>query len=161
MKKPNNIRERKHRLWPELYTGERVIAFTGNVKSRKPLFTSKNIFAEFESMLVKSLTKYDCDAYVYLFMPDHFHFILTGKHSKSNIKKCIDSFKQSSGFWLHKNLPQIKWQKDYYDHILRSDEDLIAQIKYVLNNPVRSELVGYWKIYKFRGSTLYNLDEWD
>lgn len=155
------IREKKHRLWTELYTGERIIAYTGNVKNRVPLF--KNIFAfkEIEKILLAELMENECDAFVYLFMPDHFHFILSGKHSKSNIKKCIDSFKQKSGFWLYKNIPKIKWQKDYYDHILRSNEDLTAQILYILNNPVRAGIVEHWKQYKLRGSTIYNLDEWD
>ena len=86
------IREKKHRLWPELYTGERIISYTGNVKNRAPLF--KNIFAfkEIEKILLSVLEKEECDAFVYLFMPDHFHFILSGKHENSNIKKCIDSF---------------------------------------------------------------------
>ncbi len=155
------IREKKHRLWTELYKSERIIAYTGNVKERQQLFQKKNVFYEFENILLKELKTKECDAYIYLFMPDHFHFILTGKNSNSNIKKCIDSFKQKSGFWLFKNLPQFKWQKDYYDHILRSNEDLITQIRYILNNPVRAGLVDYWKKYELKGSTIYNLNEWE
>ena len=102
------IREKKHRLWPELYTGERIISYTGNVRNRTPLFNNILAFKEIEKILLAELKDKECDAFVYLFMPDHFHFILTGKHSKSNIKKCIDSFKQKSGFWLYKNKPEIK-----------------------------------------------------
>jgi len=155
------IREKKHRLWPELYTGERVISYTGNVKKRKQLFKNMFVFKEIERILLAELKDKECDAFVYLFMPYHFHFILCGKHSKANIKKCIDSFKQKSGFWLYKNMPDIKWQKDYYDHILRNNEDLTAQIWYILNNPVRAGIVEHWKDYKLRGSTIYNLDEWE
>lgn len=161
MSKKKQIREKKHRLWEEVYTGEQVVAFTGNVKNRDPLFENLLAFKKIEQLLLDSLHKHRCDAYVYLFMPDHFHFILTGKDSEANIKRCIDSFKQQSGYWLYKNLPQIRWQKDYYDHVLRSNEDLVAQVKYILNNPVRGGLVDYWKQYHLRGSTIYNLDEWD
>ncbi len=155
------IREKKHRLWPELYSGERIISYTGNIKNRAPLFKNTVAYKEIEKILLTVLNETECDAFVYLFMPDHFHFILSGKHGKSNIKKCIDLFKQKSGFWLYKNIPTIKWQKDYYDHILRSNEDLTAQIWYILNNPVRAGIVDYWKKYKLRGSTVYNLDEWE
>jgi len=155
-----HIIEKKHRLPPELYVGKKFVAFTGNVKNRAPLFSNKKTFYKIEEILLEALSTHDCDACVYLFMPDHFHFILSGKNSKSNIKKCIDSFKQKSGYWLYKNLPEFKWQKDYYDHIIRSDEDLFAQIHYILNNPVKAGLVNYWKKYKMRGSTIYNLDEW-
>jgi hypothetical protein len=55
----------------------------------------------------------------------------------------------------------IKWQKDYYDHILRKKENLNIHIKYILNNPVRAGLVDYWKQYPYKGSTLYNLENWD
>ena len=154
------IREKKHRLSPESYTGERIVAFTGNIKFRKHFFINEHIFIQAENILLQVLEEKECDAYVYLFMPDHFHFLLAGKNPDSDIKKCIDLFKQKSGFWLKKNYPNIKWQKDYYDHILRSNEELTTQIRYILNNPVRAGIVDYWKKYKFKGSTIYNLSEW-
>ena len=155
------IIEKKHRLWPELYKGESVIAFTGCVKERASLFENKSAFIKIEEILLQELQSFKCEAYIYLFMPDHFHFILTGKDSSSNIKQCIDTFKQKSGYWLSKNLSKFKWQKDYYDHIMRNTEDLTAQILYILNNPVRAGIVDYWKQYKFKGSTIYNFDEWE
>lgn len=94
-------------------------------------------------------------------MPDHVHMTLAGNDSNSNTKKCIDMFKQKSGFWLSQNYSYIKWQKDYYDHILRSEENLNIHIKYILNNPVRAGLVEYWKKYQFKGSTVYDLNAWD
>lgn len=154
------IREKKHRLWPELYMGGHVISYTGNVKNHEPLFKNINTYKIFENILLEQLEAKECDAYIYLFMPDHFHFILTGKNKDSNIKGCIDSFKQRTGFWLYKNIPKIKWQKDYYDHILRSEENLIGNIKYILNNPVKSGIVNYWKEYKLKGSTIFNFDNW-
>ena len=155
------IIEKKHRLPFGLYKGERIVAFTGNVKNRAPLFSKEIAFQQIENILLETINKHDCDAYIYPFMPDHFHFILAGKNSESIIKKCIDSFKQKSGYWLHKNLPDFKWQKDYYDHILRGGEDLFNQIRYILNNPVKAGLVKYWKDYKKCGSTVYNLDDWE
>ncbi len=155
------IREKRHRLIPEIYVGERIISFTGCVKERKQLFTTLKIFLKMEEMLLSSLKKTDCDAYVYLFMPDHFHFLITGKNEKSNIKKCIDNFKQISGYWLSVNMSNYKWQKDYYDHILREHEEIKVQVNYILNNPVRAGFVDYWKDYEYKGSTIYNFDEWD
>lgn len=159
MKQP--IREKRHRLIPELYVGERVVSFTGCVKYRKKLFTNLEIFLKMEEFLLSSMMKHQCDAYIYLFMPNHFHFILTGNNEKSSIKKCIDLFKQKSGFYISQNQKGYRWQKDYYDRILRQHENLIANIKYILNNPVRAGIVDYWKDYKFMGSTIYNLDNWE
>lgn len=156
-----NIREKKHRLDPELYKGEAIISFTLCIKDRKVLFNGYNIFKTFETVLLNELVDFDCSAYVYLFMPDHLHLLLSGNNPDSNIKKCLDMFKQKTGFWLSKNNESVKWQKDYYDHFIMSEENLDIHINYILNNPVRAGIVRYWKEYKFKGSTIYNLDEWD
>jgi REP-associated tyrosine transposase len=155
------IREKKHRLDPEIYVGEEVVSFTVCIRNRNIFFTNNELFKIFENYLLNELRIFDCSAYVYLFMPDHLHLVLTGNDSKANIKKCLEMFKQKTGFWLSNNIKKIKWQKDYYDHILRSEENLIVHIKYILNNPVRAGLVEYWKQYQYKGSAIYNLDEWE
>ena len=159
MKQP--IRERKHRLIPEIYIGERIISFTGCVKDREKLFTNYSIFLKMKEFLLASMKKHHCDAYIYLFMPDHFHFILAGKNDRSDIKKCIDLFKQRSGFYISQNYKTFHWQKDYYDHILRSHENVTSLVNYIMNNPVRAGIVDNWKEYKYVGSTVYNLNEWE
>ncbi|GIK60246.1 MAG: hypothetical protein HND39_11120 [Ignavibacteriota bacterium] len=155
------IREKKHRLDSEIYRGERVVSFTICIKDRNKLFVEESIFRVFEKILLAELIKYNCSAFVYLFMPDHAHLTLTGDKSNSDIKKCLDMFKQKTGYWLSKNDPEIKWQKGYYDHILRRKENLDIHIKYILNNPVRAGLVEHWKQYPFKGSTNYNLEDWE
>jgi len=72
----------------------------------------------------------------------------------------VKNFKQNSGYWLSQNQPQVKWQKNFYDHILRRDEDVAKQVRYILENPVRKGLINNWKGYPFKGSTIYNLEEW-
>lgn len=154
------VRERKHRLEAEIYIGERPVTFTICIKDKREFFTSTDRFRVFEQILTNELNNFNCSACVYLFMPDHVHLTMTGNDSSSDIKKCIDMFKQKTGFWLAQNHSEVKWQKDYYDHILRSKENLEIHIKYILNNPVRAGLVDHWKEYKFKGSTIYNLDKW-
>jgi len=154
-------REKKHRLDPTIYTGRIVVSFTLCVQDRKELFINDDIFKKFESILAAELKAGNCSSHVYFFMSDHAHILLSGSSDDSNIKKCIDSFKKKTGFWLYKNKPEYKWQKDYFDHILRKEEDLETLIKYILNNPVRVGLVDNWKQYKYKGSTIYHLDEWE
>jgi REP element-mobilizing transposase RayT len=76
-----------------------------------------------------SLVKNLCAAHVYLFMPDHAHLILQGENEHANIWKCMVAFKQKTGYWMSKNAPVFEWQKDFFDHILRKDEDLKKQIE--------------------------------
>ena len=155
------IREKSHRLPNKLYLGHQSVAFTICVKEKQKLFNSDEIFALFQQELIESLNTYKCSSQVYLFMPDHLHLIVSGNQQDSNVKKSIELFKQKTGYWLSHNLLKFKWQKDYYDHIIRNDEDINNQIRYILQNPVRARIVENWNGYKFKGSTVYNLEEWE
>ena len=154
------IREKRHRLDADIYKGEKPIAFTLSIKDKNHFFINKARFKTFEKILIDELKNFNCSAYIYLFMTDHIHMLLSGNDSEANIKRCLEMFKQKTGYFLSKNYPDIKWQKDYYDHILRSKENLDIHIKYVLNNPVRAGIVEFWKQYKYKGSTVYDLNEW-
>ncbi|MDP2035740.1 MAG: transposase [Ignavibacteria bacterium] len=161
MKESSKIIEKKHRLSPEIYIGGAFVSFTVCVKERVDLFNNQNIIKTFEKTLLDELKREDCAAWVYVFMPDHVHIIISGKTATADPRKCIAMFKQKTGYWLSKNRHDTLWQKNYYDHILRNNEDLIQHIKYILNNPVRAGMVSYWKEYKYFGSTEYNLYEWE
>lgn len=94
-------------------------------------------------------------------MPDHCHLLLQGESDNSNVLNALKAFKQKSGFYFSANNLLVRWQKDFYDHIVRNDEEVNQQIIYILYNPVRKELVNEWKQYPFKGSMVYNLEELD
>jgi REP element-mobilizing transposase RayT len=94
-------------------------------------------------------------------MPDHVHLLLDSEHDDGDVRKVMIDFKQQTGYWLSKNTPTIKWQKDFYDHVLRKNEDLEKQVGYILENPLRKGMVKDWKDYPYKGSTIYDLNEWD
>lgn len=83
-------------------------------------------------------------------MPDHCHLLIEGKSEESDLWQCVVNFKRKSGYWLARNHPLEEWQKDFYDHILRKDEDLIKQVRYILGNPLRKELVEDWRAYPYK-----------
>jgi REP element-mobilizing transposase RayT len=62
------------------------------------------------------------------------------------------SYKQKTGFWMFANRSEIRWQKDFYDHVIRTHEDIAAQVRYMLDNPVRKGLALSWQKYSFKGS---------
>jgi REP element-mobilizing transposase RayT len=110
------------------------------------------IVSVFIDILSSVVAKMDCIVPVYCFMPDHQHLIITGTHSDSDIWKAIVSYKQKTGSWMSANKPNMKWQKDFYDHILRRHEDIAVHVKYILDNPVRKGLARSWQEYPFKGS---------
>lgn len=162
------IVEKKHRLQRELYRGQMIATFTICVFNKQKIFTTQEVFNQMERFLLDSLKKFDCGSLVYLFMPEHCHITIEGCSEEADLWRCIVSFKQVSGYWLAKHSlfgrcgfqPAIKWQKDFYDHILKKDEDVKKHVLYILNNPVRKGIVENWKDYPYKGSTKFNFYEW-
>jgi len=77
----------------------------------------------------------------FVVMPDHLHWLvqLTGTRSLSVSVNTIKSF-------ASRNINQIigrsgpVWQKGFYDHALRVEEDLAAVARYIVANPLRAGL---------------------
>jgi REP element-mobilizing transposase RayT len=93
-------------------------------------------------------------------MPDHCHILLQGKSDHADTLEALRNFKQKSGYWFSKNHHGIEWQKSFYDHILRTDEETDKHMRYILENPIRKEIIKDWKEYPWKGSMVFDLNEW-
>ena len=166
-----DIKEKKHRLPKEFYKGEVAAVFTlclkGDVTAGFPprriawgdSLRELDIVNAFTKILTSAVTKADCIVPVYCFMSDHQHLIITGTYSNSDIWRATANYKQKTGFWMAANKPGMKWQKDFYDHILRKHEDIAVQVRYILDNPVRKGLVTSWQENPFKGSVGCKLED--
>ncbi|MBI3005278.1 MAG: transposase [Ignavibacteriales bacterium] len=154
------VREKSHRLRPELYRGTCVVSITICLKPRISFFVTEKLFRLFENVLLTELANFRCSSDVYLFMPDHGHVIIRGLDESSDTLKPLRAFKQKTGFAMRSLRAPVKWQKDFYDHIIREDESVDKHIRYILENPVRKGLVNDWRLYPFKGSTTLDLDNW-
>ena len=125
----------------------------------------KNFFSDYQNVdLVLPILKRSCEEfyfqiYVYCFMPDHLHILLKGEGYEAELKKCVNNFKQKSGFVFKQKNKCNLWQPSYYDHILRKDEDLLTVARYILLNPVRKGLVHNFKEYSFSGSQVFQIND--
>jgi len=153
------ILEKKHRLDLSCYAGYVRASFTICIKNRKHVFINPYIVENFIDIFASSIKQHLCVNWVYLFMPDHFHFILEGTSLDANIWKAVVLFKQKTGYWFSKNMPEVQWQKDFFDYLQRKERDLKDHIFYILNNPVRGEIVKNWNDYPYKGSLDLSLHE--
>lgn len=96
------------------------------------------------------------DVYAYCFMPDHLHILAAGSRIDAQMINFVKHFKQNTGFWFHKKFRRPLWQKGFFDHVVRRDEDIRAVARYILNNPVRAGLVRDFRDYPYLGSFVYN-----
>jgi len=127
------IREKTHRLPRESYRGQITVAFTVCVAGRQTIFDRADRVHPLKDLLAARSKAHFCDVMLYCFMPDHLHIILCGASADADADadawKAITDFKQHSGYFLSKNkglYANATWQKDFYDHIIRVNEDLGA-----------------------------------
>jgi REP element-mobilizing transposase RayT len=151
------IKEKRHRLPETAYRGEVSVAFTLCVQDRRNIFLNSSIIAPFIDILKSLVDRSDYIIPVYCVMPDHQHLIVTGTSQQADVLNFIKMYKQKTGYWLSRNL-SAKWQKDFYDHVIRKEEKLISIARYILDNPVRKSLVAHWDDYPFKGAVGCNLE---
>lgn len=79
----------------------------------------------------------------YVIMPNHIHFILIldSEENGTSISNIIGSFKSLTTVELHKSgLKEFKWQRSFYDSIIRNESELYNIRNYIDLNPLKWEL---------------------
>jgi putative transposase len=77
--------------------------------------------------------------FAYCLMPDHFHVLARPAEQSAVLSAFIGAFKSLSTRCCWKEGFQgALWQKHFYEHIVRTEESLVAVVEYILDNPVRS-----------------------
>jgi putative transposase len=102
--------------------------------------------------LSRTVDEHGFDVIAYCFMPDHIHLLLEGTHPTADFREFVRIFKQRSSYEWKRTYGTMLWQRSYFEHVLRDDEDTISVARYVLENPVRAGLVSYVEDYPYLGS---------
>lgn len=90
--------------------------------------------------------------HAYCFMPDHVHLVLEGLSDSSDVRRFVRDWKQRTASEYRQTTGKDLWQRGYFDHVLRADEDTDIVARYVLTNPVRAGLVADVYDYRYLGS---------
>jgi REP element-mobilizing transposase RayT len=75
-------------------------------------------------------------AHIFLLMPDHVHALLSFPPSRNTVQQTVTLWKR----WTARQMG-IEWQRDFFEHRLRSDESWREKADYILANPVRKGLI--------------------
>ena len=75
-------------------------------------------------------------------MPDHLHWILTLRNNTS-LATTVGIVKAHSARQINDALGRSGpvWQRGYFDHAIRNEEDLVDISRYIVTNPLRAGLV--------------------
>ena len=105
---------------------------------------------------------YNIDAIVVL--PDHMHMIITPENVR-DYPKIIQAIKYNftkrytfdeeieQSYSRYKRKIQPVWQKRYYEHTIRDEEDYYRCMEYIRINPMKHEYVSDEKVWKYSSFT--------
>ena len=87
-------------------------------------------------------------------MPDHVHLLL--QIGEMPLPAFVQAWK-SRCYRLRRarGTADTFWQRSFYDHALRSEEDLRRAAEYILANPIRKGLVADGETYPLSGSMVF------
>ncbi len=129
-----------HRYYPN---GHPVFATIVTYQRHAWLTSDANVQLLLSSIhLVKE--KYPFRHIAHVILPDHVHWLFE-PDGDANFSKIISAVKRSVTWRMkengERNTISPLWQKRFYDHIIRDQEDLGRHLDYIHFNPVRHGVV--------------------
>ncbi len=131
-------------------------AYFGRMENEKMILNEYGEIVKRQWLWLENQYGYVClDEFIV--MPNHFHGILVIDNNFDNkcrdrsrpvptvkiksLSELIGVFKTTSSKSIHQNgLVQFKWQRSFYDHIIRNDKSLNNIRKYIIDNPLKWDL---------------------
>jgi REP element-mobilizing transposase RayT len=109
-----------------------------------PMFLNKygEIVIDTWEDLVNHITGIELDAFV--IMPNHVHgIVVIGEAAPCSLSEIVRQLKTFSARRINKMRGTqgiLVWQRNYYEHIIRGEDDLNSLREYIDNNPVNWQL---------------------
>ena len=110
--------------------------------SRKPVFINYSAACAAARCFEDPHLLVDAGMLAWILMPDHVHWLIQIGVAV-DLAAVVCRLKSASARRTNRILARsgALWQRAYYDHALRTDEDLIRVARYIVANPVRAGLV--------------------
>ena len=136
----------------------RAFSVTIGTAPRSPVFADTQFGLECIAELRILCADRRVRCYAYCLMPDHVHLLL-GLSGLSDLMSTVGAWKsRCSLLRRRRGLSKRFWQRSFYDHALRREEDLLVVTRYILENPIRAGLVESAVEYPLSGSFEFPLD---
>ena len=132
--------------WDDLRKGRfseagRVYHVTTVVAGRRPVFRDLWLGRIVVREIMRLEAEGATESLAFVVMPDHLHWLMV-LHSGLELSEVMRRLKGRSARLLAQRTGYRPfWQRAFYDHAVRREEDLRAIARYVVANPIRSDLV--------------------
>jgi putative transposase len=140
------------RLPPDEYLGTAISFVTICTENRLAIFHNASRSNTAVEALRRTARLMQFLVHAFCLMPDHAHFLVEGTSASSDLLRFVSQWKQQTGYLFRDELPKRFWQRRFYDHILRGDDDSESVAWYIWMNPVRKGIVAEPHQYAFSGS---------
>ncbi len=123
-----------------LYIPNAYYFITGVTKARRPVLAAAADIELFRHTmrLAKQFHPFVMRAYV--FLHDHFHLLIFVPET-TNISKLLQSiqrnYTRNYKDTYHIDTPLNLWQRGFWDHVIRDEQDFINHFHYIHYNPVK------------------------
>jgi len=104
------------------------------------------------ALLLDRVTVRHSELYAWCFMPDHVHLVVQDVDVVDLVRGIKGAMTPLARRW---DAGRRLWQRSYYDHALRREEDLRQVSTYVWENPLRAGLVVSPADYPWSGSGVW------
>jgi len=150
-------KRRSLRLPRYAYRGERPCHLIIGTRQGAPFLREEGLVVELVGLIRSMAAENDVRVYAFCVMPDHVHLVAAAV-GDVDLVQFVQRFKSLSTriYWQHGGRGKL-WQRGFYDHVVREEEDLRAMVRYVLENPLRKGLAERVGDYPGNGSTEFDL----
>lgn len=113
-----------------------------NEKYDTPECVQLNEIGKTAEKTLRQIPEHDSNINVdaYVIMPDHIHLLLRIHVPKTNNETCRKNISTVINQWkgiVTKTIGHSIWQKLFFDHVVRNDEDYENILRYMYNNPLK------------------------
>ena len=134
-----------------LFTDCPVYYLTVCIEPRRSILANKEMHDSFKTFAHRA-TDYSVLVGRYVLMPDHAHFFAAFNPNSPTLSIWMKSWKNAlSKTMRHMGIAAQHWEKDFFDHVMRSAESYEEKWLYVRENPVRAGLVKHWQDWPYQG----------
>jgi REP element-mobilizing transposase RayT len=133
------------------YAAWRIYFVTLVVLARRRVFFDERLANATIDCLLQLRRQIKFNLYSYCLMPDHFHALIGAGNSGKSLGEICGAFKSltTHAYW-HWFKGKL-WQRQFFDHIIRNEQDFFETREYISMNPVRKGLVQKPKEWPYSG----------
>ena len=130
-------------------TSGQYFSITINTHNKLKLFDNAGVACLVVKLIQGSYLSQVAELSVFCLMPNHLHLLISPV--SRSLVDVVQLWKSYSAKILNHELHRhgSVWQRSFFDHALRKEEDVFNVARYILENPVRKGLVKNWAEYPY------------